>query len=82
MPHIEETQNESEAEIHYARSSPPQNWEKTEDYQTMERDLIMIASTRTGLTPKPEQLRCALALISGQDVTFIAATGFGKSLVY
>ena len=48
----------------------------------MEQDLVMIARARTGLIPKPAQLRCALALISGEDFTCVAATGFGKTLVY
>ena len=42
----------------------------------------MIGSARTGLTLKAEQIRCAMALTSGHDVTLVAATGFGKSVVY
>ncbi|KAF8471075.1 hypothetical protein BDZ91DRAFT_638704, partial [Kalaharituber pfeilii] len=37
---------------------------------------------RTGLTPKPAQLRFAMALVMGKDVTCVAATGFGKSLAF
>lgn len=74
--------NETEEEHLCAKSSPLQDWEKTEDYYALERDLNIITKAQTGLIPKPEQLRCAMALISGQDFTFVAATGFGKSLVY
>lgn len=35
-----------------------------------------------GFIPKSAQLRFALALDTGEDVTCVAATGFGKSLVF
>ena len=34
------------------------------------------------LDAKPAQLRFAMALVMGRDVTCVAATGFGKSLAY
>ncbi|KAF8427506.1 hypothetical protein EV426DRAFT_699340 [Tirmania nivea] len=37
---------------------------------------------KTGLDPKPAQLRFAMALVMGQDVTCVAATGFRKSLAF
>ncbi|KAF8451631.1 hypothetical protein BGX38DRAFT_1070947, partial [Terfezia claveryi] len=44
--------------------------------------MIALTEHRTGFTPKAAQTRFAMALVSGQDVSCVAATGFGKSLAF
>ncbi|RPB23671.1 hypothetical protein L211DRAFT_762579, partial [Terfezia boudieri ATCC MYA-4762] len=44
--------------------------------------MIALTKARTGLKPKEAQLRVAMALVCGKDVSCVAATGFGKSLTY
>lgn len=63
-------------------SSEECDWEKTEQYQKQRALLEKITQNRTGLNPKPAQLRFAMALLMGHDATCIAATGFGKSLAF
>lgn len=64
------------------KSTPIQPWEQTEDYNTSAELMRNFTKARTKLTPKNAQVRFAMALLSGQDVTCVAATGFGKSLAY
>lgn len=63
-------------------STPLQDWEKTEVYQKQQDIMAKVAEARTGLKPKPAQLRFAMALFLGYDVSCVAATGFGKSLAF
>lgn len=65
-----------------SRSSPIQEWESTTDYMQLRELLTTLTKARTRFTPKDAQVRFAMALISGRDVTCVAATGFGKSLAY
>jgi len=44
--------------------------------------MVKVTNYRTGFTPKPTQLRFAMALALGKDVTCVVATGFGKSLAF
>ena len=44
--------------------------------------LLKNTKSRTGLDPKPGQLRFAMALLMGKDIMCIPATGFGKSLAF
>ena len=64
------------------QSSSYCTWETTGEYEQRKELLIKITKSRTGLDPKPGQLRFAMALIMGKDVTCVAATGFGKSLEF
>ena len=45
-------------------------------------EIEWITIERTGLVPKAAQVRLALALDMGKDVSCIAATGFGKILAF
>lgn len=63
-------------------SSSVQIWETTPRYAADLSLLTAMTRSRTGLMPKPAQLRFALALLNKKDVTCVAATGFGKSLAF
>ena len=63
-------------------STPEQDWEKTSAYAATRDLLITFTIGKTGLIPKPAQLRFAMALILQHDVSCVAATGFGKSLAF
>ncbi|RPB17856.1 hypothetical protein L211DRAFT_799470, partial [Terfezia boudieri ATCC MYA-4762] len=41
-----------------------------------------ITKARTGLNAKEAQLRVAMALVCNKDASCVAATDFGKSLIY
>ena len=69
-------------EIPQTSSSPMQSWESTEEYLRRKGEIERITIERTGLVPKPAQVRLALALDMGKDVSCIAATGYGKSLAF
>jgi len=64
------------------RSTPVQDWERTEDYKIKYDFITALTKARTGLKPKDAQLRMAMALVYGKDISCVAATGFGKSLTY
>ena len=68
--------------IRQTTSSPIQSWELTPEYLRRKGEIERITVERTGLVPKPAQVRLALALDMGKDVSCIAATGFGKSLAF
>jgi len=63
-------------------STAIQSWELSIEYKQKERAMIAITEHRTGFTPKPTQTRFAIALVSGEDVSCVAAPGFGKSLAF
>lgn len=65
-----------------SRSTPIQDWELTTDYASTAELMTSYTIARTGLTPKPAQVRFAMALVMNKDITCIAATGFGKSLAF
>ena len=64
------------------QSTPIQLWEETEEYKIKHALMAAVTKAHTHLDAKPAQLRFAMALVMGRDVTCIAATGFGKSLAY
>ena len=64
------------------RSSEVEEWEKTDQYQNLQRRLEYTTKEKTGYFPKPAQTRMAMALALGKDVTIIAPTGFGKSMAF
>ncbi|KAF8457344.1 P-loop containing nucleoside triphosphate hydrolase protein [Kalaharituber pfeilii] len=63
-------------------SSSLQEWEQTREYYDKERLLRCLTKDRTLFDPKPAQLRFAMCLFFGHDVSCVAATGFGKSLAF
>ena len=63
-------------------SSPEADWEQTDEYKSRKIKLKFLTMARTGHIPKPAQVRFALGLDNGKDITCVVATGFGKSLAY
>ena len=63
-------------------STPLQPWELTEAYEEQRLLLNKVTQWRTKLIAKPSQIRFAMALFYGKDVSCVAATGFGKSLAF
>lgn len=64
------------------KSSELFEWEKTQTYKDTSTQLECLTSVKTGWIPKAAQIRFAMALHTGHNVTCVAATGFGKSLAF
>ena len=59
-----------------------QPWEQTSEYKAGRDILAAVTVARTQLQHKDAQLRFAMALLPGFDVSCVIATGFGNSLAF